>query len=1221
MLDRLLSPAERALLLRQVRDAYPGGVLTSLHGSSASLAAALLFEDAPAPTLVITATLDEADAVTADLTTLLPQHAVLHFPEQETLPYDKKSPYKGIVGQQVEVLHRLLAGETCIVVTSAKGLVWKVLPPREIRDYTLRFAVGDELDLETTLQRFGEMGYYDVARVETPGDFARKGGILDVFGVSYENPVRLELVGDTIESIRFFDATTQRSLREIPDAVVPPCSPLILSRDNVQRAVAAVGALRHGSDTERRKLQEHIEERLHFDGMERFAPFYSTRALLTDYLGGDARLLWMRPQLIVEAVRRLDHEIRRSFADCVQAGEPVPAPEQVYASPEDLITLSELMPTLYLSDVNWSGQAPPLEAWREPAPVEPEHMVPDPERRKAPPENLPPELLEDFGEWDGESATASPETAAEAPPPRAVAPRRTDIPDSLPPRVVRCEVHATTPYAGNIPELRRDLAKRIRLGQRIHIFCDNEGQAERLREILDEIADDLDFPVGELQSGFVLPGLGTGVVVLTDREIFHRYRKRQRRRKYRVSQGTSAYEELQPGDFVVHVTYGIARYLGIKSLRIEASEMDCLELLFADGDKIFVTVDQINMVEKYVGKEGVAPALTKLGGTSWARAKAKAQAAIEDMAKELLELAAVRASRKGHAFAGDQHLLKELEASFIYDETPDQLTAIADVKRDMERPQPMDRLICGDVGYGKTEVAIRAAFKAVLDNRQVAVLVPTTILAQQHLNTFQERFADFPVQVEMLSRLRSPKESKAVLERLARGEIDVVIGTHRILSKDVQFKSLGLIVIDEEHRFGVGHKEKLKHLKQTVDALSMTATPIPRTLNMALIGLRDMSQINTAPRDRLPVQTEILPFDEETIVDSVLRELDRGGQVYFVHNRVESIDAMAGYLRRVVPSARIAIGHGQMDEHVLERVMLDFMERKYDILVSTMIIESGLDIPNVNTLLVNRADRLGLAQLYQLRGRVGRSNHKAYAYFMVPRGGTTTELARKRLAVLQEFEALGSGFKIAMRDLEIRGAGNILGQQQHGHLVAIGFELYCKLLEQTVAEMQGLEVPEEIATKVEIDSDYLIPDGYVPDPEEKMRVYKRIAAMLDVAEVEPLRAELADRYGPLPEPTATLLQVAALRLRAWRVGIERLKVRPAKAELLLRQGVKLGRAEIETLVRTSPNKLGFDATDGFKIIVHFKGTGRVAERLTQVEALLASLDAAAPPLTAHATKS
>jgi transcription-repair coupling factor (superfamily II helicase) len=1226
MLDRLLPRSEQQRLLWQVRDVFPGGVLTSLHGSSASLIAALLHGDEPGQTLVVTATLDEAEAAAADLTTLLPQTAVLHFPEQEILPYDTKSPYKGIVGQQVEILHRLLGGEPCVVVTSAKGLKWKVLPPSEIRDYTLGFRNGDTLDPDELARRLAAMGYYAVPRCESPGDLARKGGILDIFSVSYENPLRIELFGDTIESIRFFDATTQRSLRETDSALVPPCSPLILSDDNVRRAQHAVRATRHGSPAERAKIEDHIGERLHFDGMERYAPFYSPRALVSDFLEPRAKIVWMRPHQIVEHLRRLDAELRQMFEDCVQSGVPVPEPDQVYAPNQDLVTLAELQPSLYLSDIHWTGSEPPLAAAREPGPWAsgaPLHR----HSADAPRAPVPDELLEDVGEWP--EARRVPDAASSAPvadaapdnEPQAVVP---PAPGALPapaatapPRVARCEVHATTPYAGNVVELQRDLARRLLLGQRIHIFCDNEGQAQRLGEILDDVADRIDFPVGELRGGFILPTAGrAGIVVLTDHEIFHRYRKRQRRRKYRIAQGTSAYEDLQPGDFVVHVNYGIARYLGIKTIVVEGSEMDCLELLFADGDKIFVTVDQINLVEKYVGKEGVAPQLTKLGGTQWARATAKARAAVEEMAQDLLHMAAIRSSRRGIAFTADTHLLKEMEATFVYDETPDQQVAIDDVKRDMEKPVPMDRLVCGDVGYGKTEVAMRAAFKAVLDGKQVAVLVPTTILAQQHLNTFRERLAGFPVQVEMLSRVRSPKESKAILEQLARGGIDIVIGTHRLLSKDVKFKALGLIVIDEEHRFGVGHKEKLKHLKETVDALSLTATPIPRTLNMALIGLRDMSLIETAPRDRLPVQTEILPFDEETITDAILREMDRGGQVYFVHNRIESIDAMAGYVRRMAPQARVAIGHGQMDEHQLERVMLGFLDRDYDILVSTMIIESGLDIPNVNTLIVNRADRLGLAQLYQLRGRVGRSSHKAYAYFMVPRGGQATELARKRLSVLQEFEALGSGFKIAMRDLEIRGAGNILGQQQHGHLVAIGFELYCRLLEQAVAELKGEELPEEVSTKLEVDADYLVPEDYVPDPEEKMLVYKKIAAMSDAAEVEALRAELVDRYGPPPPAAEMLLEVAATRIRAWQAGVARLRVRGPKAEVWLRPGLQLGRADIEALVRASPNKLGFDAAGEFKILVHFKGgsDGGVASgshRLRQVAALLAPLAAIA----------
>ncbi len=1184
------------------------------------MAAALLFRDEPAQMLVIAATLEEADALAGDLSSLLPDVPVLHFPEQEILPYDKKSPYKGLVGQQVEVLHRLQSGDPSIVVTSAKGLKWKVLPPREIKEYTLKFQAGDDVDPEDVVRRLAEMGYYAVPRVDAPGDVARKGGILDVFSVSYENPLRLEFFGDTIESIRFFDATTQRSLRPIESALVPPCSQLILSDENVRRARATVESTRHGALAERAKLADHIGERLHFDGLERYAPFYAPRALLTDYMTPDTRLVWMRPQPIVEQLRRLEGEIHRQFEDCAQAGEPVPRPEQVYAPNEDLIALTELLPCVYFSDVNWTGTAPPLEALRETAAVDSDAEARRPGSAKtATP--IPDELLEDVGEWPA-AAPARADRTSDAASRDAAPPRPPTALAATPgpaPRIVRAEVHATTPYAGNIIELQRDLDKRLKQGQRIRIVCDNEGQAERLREILDDIADGLDFPVGELQAGFVLPTAGkAGIVVLTDREVFHRFHKRQRRRKYRIAQGTSAYEDLQPGDFVVHVNYGIARYAGIKTILVEGSEMDCLELSFAEGDKIFVTVDQINLVEKYVGKEGIAPPLTKLGGTQWARATERAKSAINDMAEELLELAAVRASRQGHAYSPDSHLLKELEATFLYDETPDQQRAIDDVKRDMERPQPMDRLICGDVGYGKTEVAIRAAFKAVVDGRQVAVLVPTTILAQQHLNTFRERFAGFPANVEMLSRLRNPKESKAILAALARGEVDVLIGTHRLLSKDLAFKSLGLLVIDEEHRFGVGHKERLKQLKQTVDAISMTATPIPRTLNMALVGMRDMSLIETAPRDRLPVQTEIIPFDEETIVDAILRELDRGGQVYFVHNRVESIDAMAGFVKRIVPQARVAVGHGQMDEHHLEQVMLDFMERKYDVLVSTMIIESGLDIPNVNTLLVNRADRLGLAQLYQLRGRVGRSSHKAYAYFMVPRGGQTTELARKRLSVLQEFEALGSGLKIAMRDLEIRGAGNILGQQQHGHLIAIGFELYCKLLEQTIAELSGKEIPEDVSAKIEIDGDYLVPEEYIPEPEEKMLVYKKIAAMTDPTQVDALGEELVDRYGPLPPAAVTLLQVAVLRIRAWRSGIERVRVRGAQADLWLRTGRSLTRAEIESLVKASPNKIGFDAASGFKIILHFKGVAGgaagsaaapLAGRLEQVAAQLALLEA------------
>jgi transcription-repair coupling factor (superfamily II helicase) len=1146
MLDRLLSRAAQEDLLHQVHPAMHGGVLASLPGSSPSLIAALLFRSHPRQTLVVAPKLDDAESVAQDLGTLLPGHRVLLFPEFEILPYDVRSPYKGITGQQVEVLYHLLSGEPCVVVTSAKGLKWKVQPPEEILDYTLRFRTGQDVDYEDVLVRLGEMGYYAVPRVESPGDFARKGGILDVFSVSYENPLRIELFGDSIESMRFFDATTQRSTEETESALVPPCSPLILSADNVERAVAALRECRHGGAAERTRLEDHIRERLHFDGMERYAPFYSPRVLLTDFFMDEHRLLWFQPDEIVQQLRRLEDEVVKLHRDSTASGQPVPEPHEVYASNHDLATLAENEETLHLAHV---------------------HLLGSPAVRLRAPED------------------ATGEDAAEAAPTGGATPTAASAVSAL-----RLRFQSPGGFG-------RDLAQRLELGQRVHIFCDNEGQADRLRELLDEIADRIDFPVGDLQAGFVLAD--HGVAVLTDREIFQRYKQRARRRKYRISHGGSAYEELTPGDFVVHVNYGIARYLGIQKIQVEQSEIDCLQLAFAGGDKIYVTVDQLNIVEKYVGKEGLEPALTKLGTQAWERTKERAKRAIAEMAQELLKMAAVRKSRRGHACAADGHLLKELEASFIYD--------VQDTKADMEMAIPMDRLVCGDVGYGKTEVAVRAAFKAVLDNKQVAVLVPTTILAQQHVTTFRERLADFPVNIEMVSRLRSARDQKESLSRAERGEVDILIGTHRLLSRDVQFKSLGLVVVDEEHRFGVAHKERLKAFKETVDVLSMTATPIPRTLHMALIGLREMSLINTAPRDRLPIQTEILPFDEEIIVDAMMRELDRGGQVYFVHNRVQSIDAMAGYVRRILPSARVAVAHGQMQERQLERVMLEFMDRKHDVLVSTMIIESGLDIPSVNTLIVNRADRLGLAQLYQLRGRVGRSSHKAYAYFLVPRSGRTTDLARKRLAALQEFEALGSGLRIAMRDMEIRGAGNILGPQQHGQLAAVGFDLYCRLLEQTAAELQGREVPEEISTRVEVDLDYRIPNAYIPDPEEKMRVYKRVAACTTPTELQALRDELADRFGRPPEPAANLLRVAELRLKGHQAGVDRLRVRGGRCEVTLQQTRVPRRAEIEALLLEVPNKLEFDAAGTFRILQHL----RPESRLEQVDRLLEQLLASA----------
>jgi transcription-repair coupling factor (superfamily II helicase) len=647
--------------------------------------------------------------------------------------------------------------------------------------------------------------------------------------------------------------------------------------------------------------------------------------------------------------------------------------------------------------------------------------------------------------------------------------------------------------------------------------------------------------VGGLRKGFVFPE--AGLKVLTDHEIFGRYRRKPRYPRFRGEGPLESYRALSAGDFVVHVNHGIGRYGGTQRLTVEGRETECLLVNYQDGDKLYVPIDQLDLLQKYIGKDGEPPSLSKLGGAAWERIKARTKKAIREMAEELIRIYAMRKARPGHAFPPDTRWQKELEASFIYEDTPDQARATAEIKQDMESARPMDRLICGDVGYGKTEVAIRAAFKAVMDGRQVAILVPTTVLAQQHFYTFTERLAEYPLKVEMLSRFRSRSEQKKIVADLKEGKVDIVIGTHRLIQKDVEFKDLGLIIIDEEQRFGVAHKETFKKMRATLDVLTLTATPIPRTLHMALLGVRDMSIIDTPPKHRLPVDTEVVQFDEDVIVSAVLRELDRGGQVFFVHNRVETIATVAAHVSQLLPEARIAIAHGQMKERELERVMLDFVNRESDILVSTMIVESGLDIPNVNTIIVNRADTLGLAQLYQLRGRVGRSRHRAYAYLLVPRRMRLTDDQRKRLKTLTEFTDLGSGFKIAMRDLEIRGAGNILGPQQSGFIAEVGFDLYCKLLEEAAREIKGEPVVPRLKAKVETDLAAYIPETYVSDEKQRVLFYKRLVELQAIEAVDSLKQELEDRFGRYPREVGNLLEFQKIRILAARTGIERIVVK------------------------------------------------------------------------------
>ncbi|MEK7828614.1 MAG: transcription-repair coupling factor, partial [Deltaproteobacteria bacterium] len=673
--------------------------------------------------------------------------------------------------------------------------------------------------------------------------------------------------------------------------------------------------------------------------------------------------------------------------------------------------------------------------------------------------------------------------------------------------------HTPLPNAGGIEfstqsnlDIRQDIASRKEeilkplvnkikdwqdLGWGVFIICHNTGQAERLKELMEGALRLPTILIGDLSSGFRFPSIK--LAVITEEEIFGQKVKRRPPPSHKIDAFLTQLQDLNIGDFIVHTIHGIGIYQGLKRLKIEDIENDFLLLEYQGGDKLYLPVQRLHLVGKYRGVEGKKPEIDKLGSTRWEKTKGRVKKIAEEMAKGLLELYAARKVVEGFSFSGGDRLFSEFEASFEYDETPDQLSAIEDVLKDMEEPRPMDRLICGDVGYGKTEVAMRAAFKAVMDNRQVAVLVPTTLLAQQHYLTFKNRFAAYPVTIEVLSRFRSPKEQKYILKRLANGEVDIIIGTHRLLQKDVVVKDLGLIIVDEEHRFGVSHKERLKQMKRQVDVLTLTATPIPRTLHMSLAGIRDLSIINTPPEDRLAIKTVVAKFDDELIRDAVRRELARGGQVFFVHNRVESIAQMADYLKRLIPEARIAVAHGQMKEKGLEKVMADFINKGYDILLSTSIIESGLDIPSANTILINRADRFGLAEVYQLRGRVGRSSHRAYAYLLTPPELILAEDAKKRLKALQELSDLGAGFRLAAHDLEIRGAGELLGAKQSGQIAEVGFEMYTQLLEDAIKELKGENIEKEIEPEINLRVSAYIPENYIPDERQRLFIYKRIA--------------------------------------------------------------------------------------------------------------------------------
>ena len=1013
--------------------------LVNVKGAAGSLKSALLvhlFEKVSSQVVYLTSDSMEAEGIKDDVQLFAGAGQVAFFPASDMYGFGLDLANDTVKGERLSALQLLSEGKPQILVAHSSALLHKLPAPNKFQNEKISISIGMNLDFDANISSLIDRGFVREPRVEQRGEMSVRGGIVDLFPFSSEFPYRVEFLGDEVESIRRFDPTTQRSLKEVKQLVVYPQE--LASEDST-----------------------------------------GTDGNLLDYLSDDAIVILDEPELIRKK----------------------------------------------LDPLAWKNDDGDLEDEDD-----------SPKNSKDGFFNEILERLERFTQLHFVSLGEKYEN------------------------LVNLGSRTQESFKGNLKLLKKSLEKlnKDKLGEdqtppAIFFLCENEGHAERLGEIFTD--EEIKFPnlsvapLG-LHKGFTFPE--ANLVVYSEHEFYGRTRRLRLPKKTFQGLTPRKLKQLNIGDYVVHVDYGIGIFRGLKKITVAGHERECLHLEYKEKDKVYVRVERMDRVNKYAPKEGAQPKLNKLGSLEWHRLKERTKKKIKDIAKELIEIYAKRKAQEGFAFPEDTIWQRELEASFPYEDTPDQITATFDVKKDMESSKPMDRLVCGDVGFGKTEIAIRAAFKTVLSNKQVAMLVPTTILAYQHCNTFRERLENFPVNVEMLSRFRTKAEQKQILEKLKSGGIDIVIGTHRLVSKDVEFKDLGLLIIDEEQRFGVQHKERLKKFRTTVDVLTLTATPIPRTLQFALMGARDMTNINTAPRNRLPIVTEILSFNKQYIREVILRELDRGGQVFFVHNRVLSIDRVAKMLSDLVPEAHVAVAHGQMREGELEKIMVDFVQYKYDILVSTMIIESGLDMPNVNTIIVNRADKLGLAQLYQLRGRVGRSHQRAYAYLLIPAIDSLTPEALKRLRALEEFTELGSGSQLAMRDLEIRGAGTLLGAEQSGFIDSLGFDLYNKVLDEAVKELKNENLPEEAAeqgeieTQVDIDCDAFLPDDYVESGTERVEIYQRLTEADTAEEFDDIRLELQDRFGKLPEPVENLLNFLSIRILGKRLGLKSISIRDSE---------------------------------------------------------------------------
>ena len=1130
-------------------------------------------------------------AAFAELTGAADPDQIVTLPARDVLPFQNLSPHPEIQEERATALWKIATGRATIVISPVSATTILLRAPDYYADLARILRRGETFDLEKLLQHLNTVGYTSTDVVEMPGQYATRGGLLDVYSPESDRPVRIEFFGDEIESMRKFDPASQRSSNPVDEVVLLPLTETPINEE----LLGAINARLSGKRIE--GTPEAIEQAAResgagvFPGWEFYAPV----------AGADRTIFGMLPEarVILDEPEALKKELEKTWARIEEAHERSGVGNLV--RPTDL----------YLTPGKWQETVQSLPG------ADLEYLAIETGATRP---------AENKGTDEGARNDANVGTAAPG------------CPTTHP------SIHATAAFLsqpaprfhGAMNAMTEEVTKLTKSGIRVILAAPNTGEVERLADIFTEYnasfrlgsrtrggesyADETAYFAGEIftttllkayiPDGFILPE--AHVAVFGARDLFDEsdlVASRPGRQKSKVSAFLSDFRDLQVGDYVVHVEHGIGQYQGLKEINQGDGTAEFMLLEYAEAARLYVPLTRLDLVQKYRSQEGAKPTLNRLGTGQWEKTKARVKKAMKDMTDELLKLYAQRQSAQGHVFPADTEWMKEFEDAFEYNETEDQAQAIADVKRDMEGQLPMDRLLCGDVGYGKTEVAMRAAFKALSDNKQVAVLAPTTVLAFQHYETFKQRFAAFPVKVEMISRFRTPKQVKEILERVAVGKVDILIGTHRLLSKDVKFSDLGLLVVDEEQRFGVRHKERIKQIRTQVDVLTMSATPIPRTLHMSLVGLRDMSVIETPPKDRMAIQTVVASWDEKLIQSAMEQELDRGGQVYFVHNRIETIWEIAAKLQGLAPNARIIVGHGQMGEGELEKVMLKFMHHEADILVSTTIIENGLDIPLCNTIIINRADRFGLSELYQLRGRVGRSNRRAYAYLLLPAEIELTPIARRRLAALKEFSDLGAGFKIAALDLELRGAGNLLGGEQSGHIEAIGFELYTQMLERAVREMKGEAGVEVTEIQLNLGLNIRIPSDYIKEENQRLRMYKRIAGVETESQLRDVSAELTDRYGPPPSAVRNLLAYATLKLQSMRVGATAIERKREIVNIKFSQTATIDPGKLARFVASQP-KAQFTPDGTLKFTIKITSAEAILETLRD---LLEELEAREAP--------